>query len=80
VAMKFRRRLALGAVRKRRPKIVRAATVTVDHIVSCPSCGKPMRVSHQRTFECKLCRRELTQEQALQALDAEVPHAMVEQG
>jgi tRNA(Ile2) C34 agmatinyltransferase TiaS len=77
--MKFRRGLALGAMRKRRPKIVRVAKVTIDYIVSCPSCGKPTRVSHQRTFECKLCRRELTEEQALQALDAEVPYAMVEQ-
>ena len=60
-------------VRVRRPrahKAARVAGVRVDQLVTCPSCGNPMQLSDLWMFTCKKCRRELTAEQALTALDA----------
>jgi hypothetical protein len=61
------------SVRVRRLRTHKAARVTgvrVDQLVTCPSCGDPMHLSDLWIFTCKQCRRELTAEQALTALDS----------
>lgn len=55
--------------RLRTHKAARVAGVRVDQLVTCPSCGDPMHLSDLWMFTCKQCRRELTAEQALAALD-----------
>jgi len=50
-------------------KVVRVATVIVDQLVACPSCGNTMRLSEARTFACKQCGREITADEASEALE-----------
>ena len=48
-------------------------TISTDQLVTCPSCGEPMRFARtvpkvgelpeMQTFECRLCRLAVTTEQ-----------------
>jgi hypothetical protein len=48
-------------------------TISTDQLVTCPSCGEPMRFARtvpkvgdlpeMQTFECRLCRLAVTAEQ-----------------
>jgi tRNA(Ile2) C34 agmatinyltransferase TiaS len=54
---------------RRKSKVVRVAGARVDQLVTCPSCGQPMRLSELGKFTCGQCKRELTAEQVLTALE-----------
>jgi hypothetical protein len=52
---------------------VRIDTISTNRLVTCPSCGEPMRFTRtvpkvgnlpeMQTFECRLCRLAVTAEQ-----------------
>jgi ribosomal protein L37AE/L43A len=56
-------------LRRRAAKAVRVTAISTDQLVSCPKCGKPMRLSNARTFVCKQCGRAVDVEGILKSLD-----------
>jgi predicted amidophosphoribosyltransferase len=57
-------------LRGRRAKAIRVPAISTDQLVSCPKCGKPMRLSDARTFVCKQCGQAVDVEGILKSLDS----------